>query len=168
MGLKFALEILATQHRPSHSPQEWADHVKSRMQQPTVTQQNYGGGTLNAIRQMTVQLSKGDRHPQTAVYIQDGASVDLLLCTDVLLLLGYLLQEPQADGPHSDLLGGGAEEQSKSPGTVITKRPGKEPVSCQPDMAQTEADDLSGSVPTGIVCLLSLTRVPPRHQASQG
>ena len=53
--------------------------------------QNYSGGTLNVVRQMMVQLSKGDKHPQALVYIQEGAPVDLLLGTDVLPLLGFSL-----------------------------------------------------------------------------
>lgn len=103
VGLKFALEILATQRHPGRSPKKWANYGKSLMQQPTITLQNYGGGTLNVIKQMTVQLSKGDRHLRTVAYIQDGAPVDLLLGINSLLLLGYLLQEPQADDPLLDL-----------------------------------------------------------------
>ena len=91
VGLKFALKVLATKRQPGQSPQEWATYVQSRMQQPTVTLQNYSGGTLNVVRQMIVQLSKGDKHPQALVYIHEGAPVDLLLGTDVLPLLGFSL-----------------------------------------------------------------------------
>ncbi len=59
-------------------------YVQSQMQQPTVTLQNYSGGTLNVVRQVMVQLSKGDKYPQALVYIQEGAPVHLLLGTDVL------------------------------------------------------------------------------------
>ena len=58
------------------------------MQQPTTTLENYGGGKLNIVRQMPAKLSKGDEQLQTAIYIQDGAPVDLLLGTDVLPSLG--------------------------------------------------------------------------------
>ena len=49
VGLKFALKVLATNRRPGQSPQEWATYVQSRMQQPTVTLQNYNGGMLNVV-----------------------------------------------------------------------------------------------------------------------
>ena len=62
------------------------------MQQPTVTLQNYSGGTLNVVHKMMVQLSKEDKHPQALVYIQEGAPVDLLLGTDVLLLSVSVMQ----------------------------------------------------------------------------
>ena len=91
VGLKFALKVLATKRQPGQSPQEWATYVQSRMQQPTVMLQNYSGGTLNVVRQMMVQLSKGNKHPQALVYIQEGVPVDLLLGTDVLPLLGFSL-----------------------------------------------------------------------------
>ena len=91
VGLTFALTILAFKQQPGQSPQEWATCVQSKMQQPTFTLQNYSGGTLNVVRQMTVQLSKGGRHPQALVYIQEGAIIDLQLSKDVLPLLVFLL-----------------------------------------------------------------------------
>ena len=84
VGLKFALQVLATKRQPGQSPQEQATYVQSCMQQPTVSLQNYSGGTLNVVQQMMVQLSKGDKHPQALVYIQEGAPVHLLLGIDVL------------------------------------------------------------------------------------
>ena len=71
-----------------------------------MTLQNYHGGTLNVVQLMMIQLSKGDRHPEALMYIQEGAPVDLLLDTDILPLLEYLLQEPVAGGPHLDMFSG--------------------------------------------------------------
>lgn len=78
------------------------------MQHPTVTLQKYSGGTLNVVPQITVQLRKGDRHPQALVYIQEGAPVDLLLSTDALPLLAFHLQEPVAVGQHLGMFSGRA------------------------------------------------------------
>ena len=113
-GLKFALQVLATKPQPGQSPQEWATYVQSWMQQPTVTLQNYSGGTLSVVRQMMVQLSKGDIHPQVLVYIQKRVPLDLLLDTDVLPLLRFSLQEPVAGGPHLDMFSGRALVESKA------------------------------------------------------
>ena len=60
-GLKFVLEVLAAQRVPGQSPPEWASCVRSRMQQPTTTLQNHGGGKWNIVRQMPTKLSKGDK-----------------------------------------------------------------------------------------------------------
>ena len=85
VGLKFAVKVPATKRQPRHSPQKWATYVQSRMQQPTVTLQNYSRGMLIVVWQMMVELSNGDRHPQTLVYIQEGAPVDLLLGTEYFI-----------------------------------------------------------------------------------
>ena len=145
VGLKFALKVLATQRRPGQSPQEWTDYVQSRMQQLTVTLQSYGGGTLNILRQMTVQMSKGSRHYPVMAYIQDGAPVDLLLGTDVLPFLGFQLQEPAAGSPHLDLLSGRAaeEEQDLKGGET------EDPVSPQVGTGQTNSDNTNDRSLTG-------------------
>ena len=73
-GLQFVLEVLAAQWDHGQSSPEWASYEPSRMQQPTTTRQNYGGGKLNIVRQMPAKLSKGDKQLQTVVNIRPGWS----------------------------------------------------------------------------------------------
>ena len=83
VGLRFVLEVLAVQWDTGQSPPEWASYFRGRMQQPITILQNYSGGKLSIVRQMTAKLNKGDEKLHTVVDIQDGAPVDLLLCTDI-------------------------------------------------------------------------------------
>ena len=60
---------------------------------------NYGGGEVNIISQITVTLSHGDKECQTTILIQKGASLSLLLGTDVLPSLGFYVVDGAGSGP---------------------------------------------------------------------
>ena len=157
VGLKFALKVLATKQQLGQSPQEWATCVQSWMQQPTVTLQNYSGGTLNVVRQMTVQLSKGDRHPQALVYIHPGGGTS----------------RPAAGYKHASFVaisspvgsGGWSTSGHVFRKTSVKEQGGdrdiKEQVTSQRDSLQTNMDNASDLSPVGIVHLLCPTRLPP-------
>ena len=158
--LRFVLEVLAAQRDPGQSPPELASYVRSRMQQPTTTLQNYGRGKLNIVRQMPAKLSKGDKQLRMVVYIQDGAPVDLLLGTDVLPFLGFCLQEQTGGPPHNLLGSGGVGEKQDLDGGCA-----KGPVSTQPNTTQdyTITDDPNSSTSTRTVRFLHPGRMPPHH-----
>lgn len=54
---------------------------------------NYRGGEVNIISQLLVVLSHEKRVCHAVVLVQKGASLELLLGTDVLTQLGFYLLE---------------------------------------------------------------------------
>ena len=61
---------------------------------------------MNIISQLTVTLSHGNREWQTTILVQKGASIDLLLGTDVLPNLGFYVLDEAGPGPMQELLQG--------------------------------------------------------------
>ena len=78
--------------------------VKARLSPPKLTLQNYGGGDLDIIRQMTANISRENYACSATVLVQKDAPLDLLLGTDLHASLGFLLLETGSDGRALDLL----------------------------------------------------------------
>ena len=62
--------------------------VESRLQSPSLSVNNYGGGEVNGISQLSVHLAHEGQECQSTILVQKGASLDLLLGIDVLPKLG--------------------------------------------------------------------------------
>ena len=117
------LDILE-KHCPSEqSPPEWMKQTKARFQPPKMTINNYDGGRVNIIAQFPTTLRHGDQQCHVTILVQRGASLVLLLGTDVLDLVGFHLVKNLLRGPLID---------------VVTRQPlpGKE--SPCPDMGSTQ------------------------------
>lgn len=94
VSLSFVLQALAYRRKEGQTPTEWKQEVKAPLQ-------NYGGGDLNIIRQMTANLSKENYTCNAMVLAQKDAPLDLLLGT---ASLGFLLLETGSNGRTLDLL----------------------------------------------------------------
>ena len=58
--------------------------MKSRQQSPSITVNNYGGGEVNVISQLSERPAHKGQKCQATILVQKGAPLDLLLGTDVL------------------------------------------------------------------------------------
>jgi len=74
---------------------------------------NYGGGKVNVISQLSVHLAHDGQECQAAILVQKGTLLDLLLGTDVLPKLGCSVVLPQGDGNMTDLLQGCVWDKSQ-------------------------------------------------------
>ena len=99
------MEALFERRTTIQSPEDWCKEVASKIQPPSLTIRSYGGGEINVIGQLSVDMSLGERKCQQTVLVQKGASVDLLLGTDTLPCLGFhLLLRPYEDRPTIDVM----------------------------------------------------------------
>ena len=69
-----------------------------------LTLQNYGGGDLDIIRQMTANISRENYACNATVLVQKDAPLDLLLGTDLHASLDFLLLETGSNRRVLDLL----------------------------------------------------------------
>ena len=76
------MEALFERRTTTQSPENWRKEVTSKIQPPSLTIRSYGGGDINVIGQLSVDMSLGERKCQQTVLVQKGASVDLLLGMD--------------------------------------------------------------------------------------
>ena len=97
VSLEFLLEALARQKKPEETPQEWRARVEQKMEPPTISFCSYGGQKQNILCQITVDIIHGDRKVAAKVQVQKGAPVALLIGTDLLPRLGFVLLESKSD-----------------------------------------------------------------------
>ena len=86
---------------------------RESLQSPSLSVNNYGGGGVNVISQLSVHLTREGQECQSTILVQKGASLDLLLGTDVLLKPGCSVVLPQDDGKMTDLLQGQVWDKSQ-------------------------------------------------------
>lgn len=83
ISLDFALDVLEKERPRYSSVEEWKTEAKKQFVPPTVTLKNYGGGLLDILAQLLVQITQGGYKVDTQVMVQKGAPNQLLLGTDV-------------------------------------------------------------------------------------
>ena len=62
-----------------------------QFQTPTVMLRSYNGDILNVVAQLPIILDQGDQEVSSAILIQKDAPQELLIATDLQLVLGYIL-----------------------------------------------------------------------------
>ena len=101
------LDVFEKLRTPNQTLEEWQQEVKDRFQTASLSVNNYGGGEVNIIGQLPVSLKLGDKECCAIILVQKGATVDLLLGTDLLTQLGFcVLKTSNKDGQMIDLLQG--------------------------------------------------------------
>ena len=95
VSLEFVVNIMVEERKEGQSKEQWKiDTLKS----PNVTLKNYGGHPLDVIAQTPLRLSHSDRTVEATVLIQKGAPNQLLLGTDILGDLGFVLMTETLSG----------------------------------------------------------------------
>ena len=101
------LDVFEKLRTPNQTLEEWQQEVKDRFQTASLSVNNYGGGEVNIIGQLPVLLKLGDKECCAIILVQKGATVDLLLGTNLLTQLGVcVLKTSSKDGQMIDLLQG--------------------------------------------------------------
>ena len=57
MSIKCLLDVLEKLRIPGQSVEKWKKEVKSCLQSPSMMVNNYGGGEVNVISQLSVRLA---------------------------------------------------------------------------------------------------------------
>ena len=93
VSLQFLLEALAKQKIDDQSPDDWMHMVEKRFELSIINLQNYSGVKINIIRQMTASISRSENaEVQATVQVQKDAPAKLLIGTDLLPALSFILQ----------------------------------------------------------------------------
>ena len=179
VSLKFIMEVLLQERSKFKTAEEWNQAILLRFEPPAVTLKSYGGGRLNVVGQIGVTLQRGSHSTDALVLVQKDAPCELLLGTDVQLLLGIsVLLEQQKEGITS-LLGGGTliqrshhESGVANDGTMDPRVSGggrtivdDVPTSWQDEGEPDELRGVNQGVKqVGVVRLLEATRVPALHK----
>ena len=104
---------------------------------------NYGGGPLQFNRQLKAKVSlPGQEAVEGYLQVKSKAPVELLLGSDFLKHLGFMIIEPKKDGMAADLL---------------QKKKYKVSRACKPVMEEPQVVPESANSPRAEVCLLQAT-----------
>ena len=110
---------------------------------------NYGGGPQQFNRQLKAKVSlSGQEAVEGYLQVKSKAPVELLLHSDFLKHLGFMVIEPKMDGMAAGLL---------------QKRKYKVSRACKPVMEDPQVVPKPANSPRVEVCLLQATQIPPRH-----
>ena len=102
VSIDFLLKVLLTAASSDQTKEELKDAARKRIKPPTISVQSFGGGEVNIIGQVTVNVSQGEHSCQAVMLVQKGIQLEVLLGTDLLTKLGFLLINDNA----KDLLTG--------------------------------------------------------------
>ena len=119
VSLKCIIDVLARKRPPGQSPQQWREAVQKRLQKPSIPLRNYGGGELNLVRELEVEIERAGYSIKSVIQIHVGASVELLLGTDVLPHLGFLVLARSTGGTTEDLLMTAVLESPRDGGAIV-------------------------------------------------
>ena len=115
VSLEFVMSVMVGERKEGQSKEQWKIDTLRRLSRPDVTLKNYGGHPLDIIAQMPLRLSHGDRTMEATVLIQKGAPNQLLLGTDVLGDLGFVLMAETPSGAVDLLSKGLPQSQVNDP-----------------------------------------------------
>ena len=121
VSLEHLLQVLAKRKPQTQTPEEWRCEVEARLKPTQVDLRSYGGGHLPVVRQIQTVISRNGQEVNAIVQVQRDAPAKLLIGTDLLPHLGFLLVQTEVDGEDVDLLEGSAgvgKEETGEIGTV--------------------------------------------------
>ena len=75
--------------------------------------QNFGGGRVNVICQVTVDINRGSHQCRATILVQKESTIELLLGTDLLTKLGFDLVKTSQKGEVTNLLEYNSTTQSE-------------------------------------------------------
>ena len=114
-SLEFVMNVMVGERKEGQSKEQWKIDTLRRPSRPDVTLKNYGGHPLDIIAQTPLRLSHGDRTIEATVLIQKGALNQLLLGTDVLVDLEFVLMAETPSGAVDLLSKGLPQSQVNDP-----------------------------------------------------
>ena len=153
-SLNFIVKALAARKPASQTKEEWKADVRKRIEKSTMKLHNYGGDELSLTGQMKTFISRGQWMVEAVIQVQTKASVDLLIGTDLLLVLGFVLVEQGEDGIDIDLITKSLLNPCDSPKTTPGDEGSIRPVDCESN---------EESISTTIVRLVQAVKLPARH-----
>ena len=91
VSLQFVLDIFVKQKEDDKTPTQWREETFKRFSSPSVLLKAYSGHKLNILSQVTLRLTHGSKTVEAVVRVQEGATHELLLGTDLQSKLGFIL-----------------------------------------------------------------------------
>ena len=107
ISLDFAMKVVAKERGRFSSVEEWKSAMTKLFTHPQVSLRNYGGGRLDIMAQLPVQVTQQGYQANLQALVQKGAPNDVLLGTDAHQSLGFSLLVKESDHCRVDLVSGG-------------------------------------------------------------
>ena len=103
ISIEFLLRALLNLNieRPKEERLKFAE---SKLKTPTMSIRNFGGGRVNVLCQVTVDITRGPYQCRATILVQKGSKIELLLGTDLLTKLGFDLVKTSQKGEVTSLL----------------------------------------------------------------
>ena len=86
VSIDFLLKVLLTATSTGQTEEDLKDAARKWIKPPTISVQNFGGGEVNMIGQVTVNISRGKHSCQAVMLVQKGIKLEVFLETDLTKL----------------------------------------------------------------------------------
>ena len=101
ISIEFLLQALLNLNK--EKPKE--EFAENKLKIPTISSiQNFGGGRVNVLSQVTVDINRGNYKCIATILVQKGSTIKLLLGTDLLTKLCFDLVKTSQEGELTSLL----------------------------------------------------------------
>ena len=173
ISLEFVMAVLAEERSQYDSTEAWKAGTKGKFTPPQVSLKHYGGDRLDILAQVPLCITQGKYSVNTSVLVRKGAPSSVLLGTDVQSQLGFMHAVEVGSGKKVKLTSDVSEEQAvtevcdgdrESVGEELEEEEEpplvEEPVERQEVVKLWEDTKEEKLGPTGLVRLLSATKIP--------
>ena len=103
ISIEFLLQALLNLNKEKPK-EERLKFAESKLKTPTISIRNFGGGRVNVLSQVTVDINRGSYQCRATILVQKGSTIELLLGTDLLTKLGFDLVKTSQEGKLTSLL----------------------------------------------------------------
>ena len=162
VSIDFLCQALIEIDNEKKSKEERLKDVESKLKNPTISISNFGGGKVNILSQVTVDICHGSYQCRATVLVQKGSMLELLVGTDLLAKLGFDLVQSNLSGESSSLLGNPNPVTTQSGITDSASPAEKEAKEAKPDDMKSERKSQAGNQNL-TVRLLRAVRINARH-----
>ena len=164
VSIDFLCQALIEIDKETKSKEERLKDVESKLKNPTISISKFGGGKVNILSQVTVDICRGSYQCRASVLVQKGSMLELLLGTDLLAKLGFDLVQSNLSGERSSLLGNPNPITTQSGITDSASPAEKEAEEVKPDdKSERESQNIKAGNQNVTVRLLRAVRIPARH-----
>ena len=103
ISIEFLLQALLNLNKEKPK-EERLKFAESKLKTPTISIRNFGGGRVNVLSQVTVDINRGNYKCRATILVQKGSTIELLLGTDLLTKLGFDLVKTSQEGELTSIL----------------------------------------------------------------
>ena len=159
VSLDFLIRALLKKKSPNQTIPAWKKELMAKIEPPTVSLHNYGGGKVNTIGQSKLHIKREPFSHELVVQVEKDGAVPLLIGTNLQQQLGFQFVQCNPKGENVDLLK--QEPVTLAGATVLNST--SQPVTQSQRGGPSQMAQPGTNCTSAQVHLLQTARLPAQH-----